>query len=63
MRGVGPCGRHGGEALITLTGRFFWKMACKAGPRRGGGGVDVGGGPLWPPVAGACLFAQGKPYP
>ncbi len=27
----------------VLTGRFFWKMACKAGPRRGGGGVDVGG--------------------
>src|SRR6266487_6358374 len=38
-------------------------MACKAGPRRGGGGVDVGGGPLWPPVAGACLFAQGKHLP
>src|SRR6266700_2607821 len=52
-----------GWCQVALTGRFFGEMACKAGPRRGGGDVDVGLGPLWPPVAGACLFAQGKNLP
>src|SRR5690348_15973211 len=31
----------------ALTGRFFGRSR---NPRRGGGRVDVGGGPLWPPT-------------
>src|SRR2546421_9556358 len=54
-------GKGGAGDLPCLTRVGFLGSRLGTASRRGGSGVDAGGGPLWPPAAEGCVHLGKKP--